>query len=214
MLKSPPPTRTVRLVGVAAAAGLSLAGACAAWSAQPGAPRAPSGLDPEAARKLAGQDDQIICKPDANRELHGCRVVQGSPWTKIATTADVRREYPPQALLAGLTADVLLACRTDRTSGRLTDCRATDVDGPAGQAIPPALRQAFGDAAVRVAGVYRLRNGGDFADFKMPNPMYMVIQFNDHPVMPGGPPANPAPTHAPRGLPIPAEAGAVATPPR
>jgi TonB family protein len=207
MLKSPPPAPTVRLLGVTAAAGLSLVGACAAWAAQPGAPRPAGGLEPEAARKMAGQDGQIICKPDANRELHNCRVVQGSPWTKIATTADVRREYPPQALLARLTADVLLRCRPDRASGRLEDCRATSVEGPAGQAIPPAMREAFGAAAVRVAGAYRLRNGGDFADFKMPDPMYMVIQFKEHPVMPGGPPANPAPTHAPSGLPIPAKVG-------
>jgi beta-lactamase regulating signal transducer with metallopeptidase domain len=207
MLKSPPPARTSRVLGIAAVAGLSLAGACAAWSAQPGAPRASGGLEPEDARKLAGEHGQILCKPDAARELHNCRILQDSPWAKIATAADVRREYPPQARLAGLTADVLLRCRPDRARARLNDCRATRVETPVGQATPPGARQAFGAAAIRVAGLYRLRDGGVTRDFTMPDPMYMVIQFNDHPVMPGGPPADPAPTHAPPGLPIPAEGG-------
>jgi beta-lactamase regulating signal transducer with metallopeptidase domain len=207
MLKSPPPALPLRILGIAAVAALSLAGACAAWSAQPGTPRAPGGLEPEDARKLAGEHGQVLCKPDATRELHNCRILQGSPWAKVATAADVRREYPPQALLSGLTADVLLRCRPDRASGRLTDCRPTGVESPAGQATPPVVSQAFGEAAVRIAGLYRLRDGSAVGDFKMPNPMYMVIQFNDHPVMPGGPPAEPAPTHAPPGLPIPAERG-------
>jgi len=212
MLKSPLPAMSRRIAGMSAVAALGVAGACAAWAAQPGG-AGHSGLEPEQARRLAGPHGNYDCKPDANHELHNCRILHGSPWARIATAADVARAYPPQALKAGLTADVLLKCGVNSATGGLEDCASVGIDGTGGKALPPGLNEAFERAAVKVAGLYRLKATPPEGDPPIASPMYMAIQFRKNPVMPGGPPANPAPTHAPAALPVPAEASSLITQP-
>jgi|GEM_PF-3405595 len=194
MLKAPLPEPALRTVGLAAVVALSLTGACGVWAAQPGGA---TGLEPEEAQKLAGPNGGILCKPDANRELHNCTIYRGTSFAKIATPADVAREYPADAKKAGITASVLLKCSPNRTTGKLEGCVATHVYGPA------ASSSAFAQAAVRVASIYRLNERGKNGDLRWPDAGFMVIPFNERPALVGFP-ANPAPTHAPPDLPMPA----------
>ncbi|HZZ33423.1 MAG TPA: TonB family protein [Phenylobacterium sp.] len=223
MLKSPLPSRSRRIAGAVAIGAISLAGAAAAWAAQPAAPATlaspssatipgDSDLEPEQARKLAGPNGDYLCKPDANRELHHCRITHGTPWARVATVADVMREYPPQARKSGLTADVLVKCATNRDSNQFEGCAAVTVESPSDRSLSPSSRKAFGDAAIRVLGTYRLKNGGVAPDFTLPSPGYYTIRFSEHPLMPGGPKPEQVTTRAPKELPIPAEAKVVTSP--
>ena len=94
MLKSPLPALSMRTMGVAVAAAISLGAGGLAWAAQP------SHLEPAEAAKLVRPGEAILCKPDANRELHNCEI-KGSPFASIATAADVQREWPAEAKKAG-----------------------------------------------------------------------------------------------------------------
>ncbi len=203
MLKSPPPAFSMRTTGLVVAGGLSLAAGGLAWSAQP-----PSGaLDPAEAVRRLQPGETLDCKPDENREIHSCRI-KGSPFTKIATAADVRREWPAEAKKSGLTAWVVLQCTPNLKTGRLDGC-ASYHDG--GAATSPALKAAFDKAAVRVASVYRLKTNPGPNDFVMrPAPGFFTIEFNNDPSRPGGRPKQP-PSRFPDFLPGPA--GRVVTPP-
>jgi TonB family protein len=194
MLKSPLPSRGRRAAGLTIVALTGAAAATAAWAAQPGA----RGLEPDEAQRLTRPGQEVECKPDANRELHDCHVV-ATRWAKIATAADVAAAYPGSAQAAGLTADVFLQCGVDRASGTLSRCAARKVY--ADRPLPAGAETAFAAAAVKVAGIYRLK-----PDAKMPDPMFMTIQFRPHPAMPGAPVTGPLPKRAPPDLPMPAPA--------
>lgn len=192
MLKSPLPAPMRRALGLACVAGLSLAGAAAAWAAQPA-----SHLEPADAARLAGPGQEVECKPDANRELHNC-VVKGTPFAAVATAADVAREWPAQAKTAGLTGWVTLRCTPK--AGRLDACEGYHYGGAAER---PDLKAAFEGAAKRVIALYRLKAHPAPTDFVIDRPGFYTIEFNDHPNMPGGPPAtNPPATRYPDFLPM------------
>jgi TonB family protein len=142
-----------------------------------------------------------MCKPDAKRELHNCEI-KGSPFAVIATAADVAREWPAQAKAKGLTGSVTLRCTPSHASQRLERCEGYHYDGAAER---PELKAAFEKAAVRVISVIRLKARPGPNDFPMSEtPGFYTIQFNDHPNMPGGPPAtNPPTTRFPDFLPGP-----------
>jgi protein TonB len=58
------------------------------------------------------------------------------------------------------------------------------------------MNGAFEQAAIRVAGKYRLASPA--ADRgPLSDRFFMTVDFSDHPVLAGGPPANPPPTKAP-----------------
>jgi beta-lactamase regulating signal transducer with metallopeptidase domain len=191
MLKSPLPRRARRIVGAAVVALAVTAAGAAAWAAQPGRL---SGLEPDQARALAKPGQGVLCKPDANRELHNCQIVE-TPWATIATAADVAREYPRYELARGLTADVFLQCGVG--GDRLAGCKARKVYPD--QPLPAGSEAAFEAAAVKVAALYRLKPNA-----RMPDPMFMTIQFRAEPSMPGTL-TGPAPKKAPPDLPIPAK---------
>jgi len=203
MLKSPLPAASRRALGLAAVAALTLTGAAAAWAAQPG------GLEPAEAAKRVGPDQTYDCKPDANRELHNCRVT-GTPFARIATAADVQREWPADAKKAGQTGWVVLQCTPNLTTGRLDGCAGYHYGGAADR---PELKAAFEKAAVRVAAVIRLKTPPGPNDFVMhERPGFFTIDFSDHPSLPGGPPSNPPPTRFPDFLPGPPKPVALAAP--
>jgi TonB family protein len=212
MLKSPLPARSRRALGLACVAATSLAGAAAAWAAQPGAPGASAQaatlgvipnnghLEPAEANRLVGPGQTILCKPDENRELHNCRIA-GTPFARIATAADVAREWPAQAKAKGLTGWVTLQCAANAPAGRLEACTGYHFGGAAER---PEFKSAFEQAALRVAGVYGLKTNPGPDDAPLPKtPGFYTIEFNDHPRLPGGPPANPPVTRYPDFLPGP-----------
>jgi TonB family protein len=193
MLKSPPPAGAMRALGLAVAAGLSLGAGGLAWAAQPAA----SHLEPADAAKLLRPGETIMCKPDANRELHNCEI-KGSPFTAIATAADVQREWPAQAKAAGLTGWVVLQCAPNLAAGRLEGCKGYHYGGAAER---PELKAAFETAAARVISVIRLKTNPGPNDAVLPPTGFYTIEFNDHPSLPGGPPTNPPVTRYPDFLP-------------
>jgi TonB family protein len=194
MLKSPLPEAAMRAMGVAVVGALTLGAGALAWAAQP------SHLEPADAARLAGPGETVMCKPDANRELHNCEI-KGTPFAAIATAADVAREWPAQARKAGLTGSVTLRCATNYKTGRLEPCSGYHYDGAAER---PDMKAAFETAAVRVISVIRLKADPGPNDAALPKEGFYTIQFNDHPNMPGGPPAaNPPTTRFPDFLPGP-----------
>jgi len=210
MLKSPLPARSRRAIGAACVATLSLAGAAAAWAAQPGhvgqsVTAAPVGaipnnghLEPAEAAKLVGPGQTMLCKPDENRELHNCKIL-GTPFTTIATAADVAREWPAAAKAKGLTGWVTLQCAANTAAGRLEQCSGYHYGGAAER---PELKADFEKAAIRVISVIRLKTNPGPDDAPLPKtPGFYTIEFNDHPNLPGGPPANPPVTRYPDFLP-------------
>lgn len=206
MLKSPLPERAMRAMGLAVVASVTLGAGAMAWAAQP------SHLEPADAARLLGPGQTFMCKPDANRELHNCEI-KGSPFAVIATPADVAREWPAQAKKAGLTGWVVLQCTSNVTTGRLDGCAGYHYGGAAER---PELKAAFEQAAVRVISVIRLKTNPTPNDAVLPRAGFYTIEFNDHPSLPGGPPANPPTTRYPDFLPMlpaPAKApGHVKTP--
>lgn len=195
MLKSPLPELSTRATGLVVAGALSVGIAGLAWAAEPQT----QGLEPAEAAKLVGPGQTLDCKPDANRELHNCHI-KGTPFARIATAADVQREWPAEAKRRGLTAWVVLQCTPNLKTGRLDAC-ASYHDG--GAATSPALKAAFDQAAVSVASVYRLKTNPGPNDFAMrPTPGFFTIEFNDNPSLPGGPPKR-VPTRFPDFLPGP-----------
>jgi hypothetical protein len=141
----------------------------------------------------------IDCKPDANRELHNCHI-KGSPFARIATAADVEREWPAEAKKAGQTGWVTLQCTASVKHGRLENCSGYHYGGAADAS--PQRRAEFEQAAVRVISVIRLKTNPGPNDFAMrPTPGFYTIEFNDHPRMPGGPPVGPPTTRYPDFLP-------------
>lgn len=210
MLKSPLPAPARRAIGAAAIAVLSLAGAAAAWAAQPGAPgeathAAPLGaipnnghLEPAEAARLLGPGQTMLCPPDENRELHNCRIY-GTPFAVIATAADVQREWPAAAKAKGLTGWVTLQCTANAPAGRLEQCSGYHYGGAAER---PELKADFEKAAIRVISIIRLKTNPGPDDAPLPKtPGFYTIEFNEHPNMPGGPPANPPVTRYPDFLP-------------
>jgi TonB family protein len=204
MLARPRASRARQVAAAAAIAMASAGAAYGAWAAQPPrapaedaavqaetAPRPGAGLEPDAAQKLARPGQEVECKPDTNRELHDCQVV-ATPWAKIATAADVAQAWPSEA--RGRTADVFLECNVAGTA--LADCHARKVYAAG---LSTGQEAAFEAAAVKVAGVYRLK-----PEAKMPSPMFMTIQFRPNPAMTGGPVTGPLPRKAPPDLPMPA----------
>ncbi len=185
MLKSPLPASAMRAIGLAVAAGLTLGVGGLAWAAQP------SHLEPAQADKLVKPGEAILCKPDANRELHNCEI-KGSPFASIATAADVQREWPTQAKKAGLTGWVMLQCAPNLSVGRFEGCRGYHYGGAAER---PDLQAAFEQAAVRVISVIRLKTKLTAHDDVLPPAGLYTIEFNDHPRMPGDLPSGPPVTH-------------------
>ena len=200
MLKSPLPDRPMRALGALVAASLAVGAAGLAWSAQPGAAIANNGhLEPAEAAKLVGPGETMLCKPDERRELHNCRIF-ATPFTKIATAADVARAWPAAARKAGLTGYVVLQCDTNREAGRLDHCSGYHYGGAAER---PELKAAFEQAAVRVISIIRLKTnpGADVAP--MSKRGFYTIEFNDHPHMPGDLPGDHPATRFPDFLPGP-----------
>jgi TonB family protein len=96
MLKSPPPARTRSALGLAAVTAVSLAGACAAWAAQPVAAPGPLIVAPDWAQRPTGEDLKwayppaalaerlegratLACGVDAGGRLIGCTVASEAP---------------------------------------------------------------------------------------------------------------------------------------
>src|SRR5579859_6299727 len=124
----------------------------------------------------------------------------GTPFETIATAADVQREWPARAKKAGLTGSVTLQCTPDLAQRRLDQCVGYHFDGAAER---PELKAAFEQAAVRVISIIRLKTNPGPNDAPLPPRGFYIIQFNDHPAMPGGPPADPPVTRFPDFLPGP-----------
>jgi beta-lactamase regulating signal transducer with metallopeptidase domain len=218
MLKLPSPRLAARRLGLMTAATTALACAAGAWAAQPGhagqpvPPAAPSAipnnghLEPEQAARLVGPGQSMLCKPDEKRELHNCRIL-GSPFAAIATAADVQREWPAAAKKAGLTGYVTLRCSPNHAKAMLDHCEGYHFGGAAER---PELKAAFEQAAVRVISIIRLKANPGPDDATLPPAGFYTIEFNDHPHMPGGPPADPPVTRYPDFLPGPPKPAAAA----
>jgi TonB family protein len=216
MLKSPLPAPARRFAGVAVVALLSAAGAAAAWAAQPGQPRpaalveavaaapaspaetgtrrdaaavaeTPHTLTQAEARRQAGPGDEVLCKPGTDWTKANCRILHGKTFTQIATAADIAAEYPAAARQAGLTARVMLQCAPNAGTRSLEACQAIRVAPIDGPAPPSSMNSAFEQAAIRVAGKYRLAS-------PPPEPLgpqfFITVDFSAHPILAGGPPTD------------------------
>lgn len=95
MLKSPPPARAMRVMGLGVVASLTLGAASMAWAAL-AAPPAP-----------APRPAPVLAQPD---------------WITKPNAADVADVYPPAAMKAGLSGAATLGCKVS-AEGRLSDCK-------------------------------------------------------------------------------------------
>jgi len=109
MLKSPLPAPARRVVGAAAVTCLSLAGACAAWAAQPGQPQ------PAALVEAAGPTPQAPLAPQPGPAAAGTRA-------DVSAVAEPRHDltYAEARRRAGTTGEVLCKPGTDWNAG---NCR-------------------------------------------------------------------------------------------
>jgi TonB family protein len=200
MLKSPLPARAARRLGALVALSACVGAAGLAWASQPErvAPGAPAAtteallaavpnnghLEPAEALKYWRPGLSFLCKPDEHRELHNCKVT-GSPFEAIATAADAQREWPAQAKKAGLTGAVTLQCSPNLVTHRLDQCVGYQFSGAAER---PEWKADFERAAVRVISIIRLKANPGPSDGALPPRGFYIMQFNEHPAMPGGPP--------------------------
>lgn len=150
MLKSPPPARAMRVMGLVVAVSLGLGAGGLAWAAQ---------IGPGVAERLQAQrdfatDPGILCKPNPDRTLGPCSTPKAPNWLAVPTQADLMRYYPPAALKAGVKGRVQLYCQV-QPLGRLTDCAVlglkTELNGQ------PADVQwgVFEQAALQVSRYYQ-----------------------------------------------------------
>jgi TonB family protein len=212
MLKSPLPARAARRLGAAVTLAACVGAAGLAWASQPAPNASPAAtvadlaaipnnghLEPEEARKLWRPGLSFLCKPDANRELHNCRMTL-TAFEASYTAADVQREWPAEAKKVGLTGSVTLQCTPDLAKQRLGQCLGYHFDGAAER---PELKAAFEQAALRVIALIRLKANPGPDVTPMPPRGFYIVQFNKHPALPDGPPMNPPTTRFPDYLPGP-----------
>jgi len=156
MLKSPPPERAMRNMGVAIAVSLGIGAGGLAWAAQPAASPEPGRSErPEPLQQLAAHPD-YSCDPALEAKGVGCKIVPTSVWRAVPTAADVARAYPPGAREAGQTAKVEVTCKMT-IKGLMKDCAVLHVNlhVPPGEGAPPSALNAFGDAALRLTRYYQ-----------------------------------------------------------
>lgn len=162
MLKSPLPAPARRAAGVAAVTCLSLAGACAAWAAQPGLPitvRAESDTvaAPAATRSAADATDFsakpiLAGGPRTNpTPTHAPAaavptLITAPNWVRRPNGAGVARVYPTTAKAHGLQGRTTMECRIDM-KGLLRHCAVVS-ETPAGA--------GFGEAALQLAERFQM----------------------------------------------------------
>lgn len=92
--------------------------------------------------------------PDPASQTQPRQVIKPD-WIEKPTAEDLARFYPPEAVKGNWNGDTLLSCGVD-LDGRLSGCTVTG-GCAAGFGMPPTICEDFRQAALQLAGLFRMR---------------------------------------------------------